>query len=116
MEFESFPLFSGIVNLNILTMFAFFVGFSRISIRPIERKLKEERVEFFPWDGVGFKTIWFANVIAFRGTILSAKKNPLIDTDAVNRLATKRDRFLAIGFCVSTTSLILMAIYHQFVN
>ena len=116
MEFESFPLFSGVVILNILTMFAFFMCFSRISMRPIERKLKEEGMEFFPWDGVGFKTIWFANVIAFRGTILSGKNNPLVDTDAVNRLATKQDRFLAMGFCVSVTSLILMAIYSKFFN
>lgn len=116
MEFESFPLFSGIVILNIVVMFVFFMCFSRMSMKHIELKLKKEGVEFFPWDGVGFKTIWFANVIAFQGTFLSGKSNPLVDVDAVNRLATKKDRFLAIGFCLSVTSLILMALYFKFLN
>lgn len=114
MEFDSFPLFSGVVIFNILMMFVFFMCFSRMSMKNIELKLKKEGLEYFPWDNIGFKTIWFANVIAFRGTFLSGKKNPIVDVDTINRFATKKDRLLAIGFCVSTTSLIFLAIYSKF--
>jgi preprotein translocase subunit SecG len=101
--------------INILVTFISFLLFSRNSVKKINRALEKEGISLCPWDGIGLKAIWCARVIAFDGTIFSGEKDPLIDSEAVKRHATKKDKYLASVFCISCTLLVIIAIVHMFI-
>ena len=71
---NSEDVFYAIAILSILNMFIFFLLFSRISLKRIEKDLQKEGIELCRWDGIGMKAVWAAGAIFFKGTIFSIKK------------------------------------------
>jgi hypothetical protein len=116
MSGSAFIIYNVILGINVLVMLISTFVFSRTTVKRIDQILKDEGISLCPWDGVGFKAIVVAQAIAFNGTFFSSSKNSLVDSAAVNRHATARDKRMALVVCISSTTLIVLAVLDTYIR
>lgn len=120
MSSNPLPIGAGLFMVFLLLMAIFFLLFSRISVKRIEREMAKQGKELCAWDTSGLKIMFCANAICFRGTFLDNENDPMIDRVSVNDAATGLDRLLAIGsffcaLCLGIT-IIIGIIYPEFIS
>ena len=97
--------------LGICTCIAWLV-FARMSMRRIEKKVREEGNDRTGWDGIGGRAIWYAGAIVLPIGRANRPNSPLIDPVAVQRHATAGDRkrawWLVISMCSWLGSILLL--------
>lgn len=85
------------------TLISLFV-FSRVSMRRIDKKFREEGIDRARWDWRGVRAIWYAGAIVLPICRINPPDHPLIDPVAVKRHATAADRKLAWWLMISMYS------------
>lgn len=95
-------LFAITFVLLIVAMAISWIGFARLSMARIEREMKKDGLERpCPWDGVGYRAIWYAYAIVLPVGKLNPSNDPTIDVPTVRRYATSFDRKLGLFFMVA---------------
>lgn len=97
--------------LNVIFLVSFLISgllFTRLTIRRLDRKVKEERSGTPSWDqgGMGLRVGMYAGILV-RG---KKGKNPLANEDIILRHARPIDRFLAFFMDISLIGMILLGI------
>mgnify|MGYP000035297257 FL=1 len=97
--------------LNVIFLVSFLISgllFTRLTIRRLDRKVKEEGSGTPSWDrgGVGLRVGMYAGILV-RG---KKGKSPLANEDIILRHARPIDRFLAFFMDISLIGMILLGI------
>jgi hypothetical protein len=97
--------------LGFILMVSFFLwafsilGFARISVRYIEKKMEESGVLLPHWDdGMGLRIAMYAITVA-RG---KTHKDSFIDTESIVCYARTKDRYLAIFSLIATIFMLVV--------
>lgn len=101
-----FMLFAGIV---MLLAFLTILMFGRMTLAPMEKKLKREgHPRPCPWDGPGARIVWYAYAIGLPVGRFNRVDDPMIDVGLVRQYATAADRVRAIVLLVSGNFFLLV--------
>lgn len=78
------------------------IAFARLSMTGIERRLKDSGIgRPCPWDGIGYRALWYAWAISVPIGIFNPHNDPSIDVPVVREYSTSFDRTLARIFIIS---------------
>lgn len=94
--------FVAVFVLFMMTTFFSWIGFARLSMARIERRMQKEGLPCpSSWDGLGLRVLWYASAIAFPVGAFNRANDPFIDVLTVRRYSTRFDRILGSVLMVS---------------
>lgn len=78
------------------------ITFARLSMTGIERRLEDSGIARpCPWDGIGYRALWYAWAISVPIGTFNPRNDPSIDVPVVREFSTSFDRTLARIFVLS---------------
>lgn len=106
---------------GIITMIALpsWIAFARLTMARIEREIRTDGLPRpAPWDGVGYRVLWYLHAIIFPVGIWNRLDDPLIDVALVRRYSTRADIIRGWVFFISNALwvcmiLIFMLFFHN---
>jgi hypothetical protein len=80
----------------------FWLAFARLSMKRIEKAMDKDGVSRpCPWDGVGWRAVWYAFAVGIPIGFWNPANDPLVDVPLLRRYANGFDRQLAFWFVLS---------------
>ena len=93
------------IGVLFLAMAGTWIAFARLTMGRIERDMRRDgHGRPAPWDGIGFRALWYASALVSRWGGKYDIDDPLIDKDSVRAYSTPADRKRAKVFLATTYS------------
>lgn len=103
--------FYTLFGIFMMATFISWLCFARLSMARIEREMKRDGLSrCSPWDGVGYRVLWYLWAIVLPVGDWNRADDPLIDVPTVRRYATRFDRILGMIFFVSGHTYIIVVV------
>lgn len=89
--------------------------FGRLTMGRIERQIRKENLKLpANWDSLGYRIFGFARAVVFDKRCLPSKDEIMVDTSAIRRFVTPRDRVFALIFMAFTYSFVAIVMVGVF--